>query len=217
MAEAYRLHLMQGLERLLSVDGFSLVAGVDEAGRGCLAGPVVAAAVIPDPKRSVPGVNDSKKLTPKLREELEPAIKRSSLAWAVSEVSADEIDRGNILLATKTAMLQCLEKLRPRPQCALIDAVALELDYPCLPVIRGDAVSYAIASASILAKVGRDRLMRQLDRRYPVYGFAANKGYGALEHRQALATYGPSPIHRLTFKSVLPRSETASLTASTAA
>ena len=93
----------------------------------------------------------------------------------------------------------------------------MELDYPCLPVIRGDAVSYAIACASILAKVGRDRLMRQLDRRYPVYGFAANKGYGALEHRQALATYGPSPIHRLTFKSVLPRSETASLTASTGA
>jgi ribonuclease HII len=198
--------MVRGLERLLGVAGFDLVAGVDEAGRGCLAGPVVAAAVIMDPRRSIPGVDDSKKLTAAARERLEEKVQQASLAWAVAEVSPRVIDRINILEATRRAMLQALDELDPAPECAVIDAVPLRrLTIPCLPMVRGDSVCYAVACASILAKVARDRIMQQLDHRYPHYGFAQHKGYGAPSHLQALREYGPSPVHRLTFGSVLPR------------
>lgn len=205
MAEAYRLHLIRGVDRLLQADGIVRIAGVDEAGRGCLAGPVVAAAVIVDPACLVAGVDDSKRLLEPLREELSSAIQFSSKAWAVSSVPAAEIDRGNILRATKEAMVRCLARLKPQPQCAVIDAVALDLSYPSLCLFRAETLSYSVACASILAKVARDRMMRRFDRLFPAYGFASNKGYGALEHREALRRFGPSPIHRLTFKSVVPR------------
>jgi len=205
-AEAYRLRMVRGLERLLGVAGFDLVAGVDEAGRGCLAGPVVAAAVIADPRRSLPGVDDSKRLTAAARERLEEKVQQASLAWAVAEVSPRVIDRINILEATRRAMLQALGELDPSPDCAVVDAVPLRrLSIPCLPMVRGDSVCYAVACASILAKVARDRIMQQLDHHYPHYGFAKHKGYGAPAHLQALREYGPSPVHRLTFGSVLPR------------
>lgn len=206
LAEAYRLRLVRGLERLLSLAGFEHVAGVDEAGRGCLAGPVVAAAVIVDPHRSVPGVDDSKRLPPEAREQLAAEIRRTALAWAVAEASPGVIDRINILEATRRAMRQALDELDPAPDCAVIDAVSLrEPRCLCLPVVKGDSVCYAVACASILAKVARDRIMQRLDRRYPHYGFAAHKGYSVPAHLEALRHHGPSPHHRLTFRSVLPR------------
>lgn len=206
MAEAYRLSLLTGLEESLANQGFERVAGVDEAGRGCLAGPVVAAAVIPDLTRPVPGVDDSKRLSPEQREEAARWVRESSLAWCAIAVPAETIDRINILRATRRAMRQALLSLDPGPDCAVIDAVALEgLPFPCLPVVRGDALSYAVAAASIVAKTERDRLMREQDAIYPHYGFARHKGYGAAEHLAALAEYGPCPLHRLTFQSVVPR------------
>jgi ribonuclease HII len=206
MAEAYRLSLMTGLEQSLANHGFGRVAGVDEAGRGCLAGPVVAAAVIPDPTRPVPGVDDSKRLTADEREAAGRWIRDSSIAWCAVAVPAETIDRVNILEATRRAMWQALAGLRPRPDCALIDAVSLRgHDFPCLPVVRGDALSYAIAAASIVAKTERDRLMREHDASYPHYGFARHKGYAAAEHLAALSEFGPCPLHRLTFQSVVPR------------
>ncbi len=205
-AEAYRLRLMRGLEGLLQQCGYLRIAGVDEVGRGALAGPVVAAAVIPDPERLVPGVDDSKNLDPAERERLAYQIRASALAVSVAAVDAGDIDRVNILEATRLAMRRALAGLDPAPDCVVIDAVPLPgLGVPYLPLIRGDAVSYAVASASIVAKVARDRLMVGFGRDFPHYGFASHKGYGAPEHLSALVTHGPCPLHRLTFRSVLPR------------
>jgi len=205
-AEAYRLRLLRGVEDLLARSGFCRIAGVDEAGRGSLAGPVVAAAVIVDPRSAVPGVDDSKCLDAACRERLSVAIRRSAVAWAVVPVPPDVIDRINILEATRQAMRQSLARLSPSPDVAVIDAVALAgLGIPFLPLIRGDSVSYAVACASILAKVERDRMMVELDGRYPQYGFATHKGYSVPEHLRALETYGPCPEHRLTYGPVLPR------------
>lgn len=208
VSEAYRLRLLSGVDELLRSAGFERVAGVDEAGRGCLAGPVVAAAVVLKPGHTLPGIDDSKNLNAPARERLATAIKQTALSWSIKPVSPAVIDRTNILDATCRAMQECLQDLSPRPDCAIVDAVQLySPDYPCLGLIRGDVVSYSVAAASILAKVERDDLMRQLDLQYPQYGFARHKGYGALDHRQALAEYGPTPEHRLTFRSVLPRAD----------
>ncbi len=206
LAEAYRLRLMRGLEDLVRGCGFARIAGVDEVGRGSLAGPVTAAAVVVEPGKMVPGVDDSKSLSGAQRQRLADAIRRVHPVHAVAAVSPGEIDRINILQATRKAMTQALDELDPAPDLALVDAVRLPgRTYPTLPVIRGDQISYAVACASILAKVDRDRLMTDLDRAYPQYGFAGNKGYGAPRHRQALAEVGPCEVHRLTFRSVLPR------------
>jgi ribonuclease HII len=205
-AEAYRLRLLRGLEDLLARCGFCRIAGVDEAGRGSLAGPVVAAAVIVDPRCAIPGVDDSKCLDAACRERLAAAIRASAVAWAVVPIPPDIIDRINILEATKQAMRQSLAGLSPSPDIAVIDAVGLSaLGIPSLPLVRGDSVSYAVACASILAKVERDRMMVELDGQYPQYGFAAHKGYSVPEHLRALQTYGPCPVHRLTYGPVLPR------------
>ena len=209
--EVYRLELMRGLEVRLQQSGFARVAGVDEAGRGCLAGPVVAAAVIPDSERLIPGADDSKRLSPAARTELAAAIRETALAFAVVAVPAEVIDRINILQATRLAMRQAVALLAPRPDAVVVDAVTLEdLASPdsapaCLALVKADAWSYAVACASIVAKVERDRMLLELDLEYPVYGFARHKGYGAPDHLAALAKYGPSPLHRLTFRSVLPR------------
>lgn len=206
--EAYRLHLLRGLEEGLSRCGFGLIAGVDEVGRGSLAGPVVAAAVIVDGRCLVPGIDDSKCLTAQERERAAAAIRSSCIASAVAAVPPDVIDRVNILEASRQAMREALSRLRPAPDCAVIDATPLPgFSFPCLPVVRGDCFSYAVACASILAKVERDRMMVELDRDYPQYGFAAHKGYSVPEHLEALGVYGPCPIHRLTFKPVLPRED----------
>ena len=205
-AEAYRLRLLRGLEDLLARCGFCRIAGVDEAGRGSLAGPVVASAVIVDPRCAVPGVDDSKCLDAACRERLAAAIRASALAWAVVPIPPDVIDRINILEATRQAMRQSLARLSPSPDIAVIDAVALSgLGIPFLPLVRGDSVSYAVACASILAKVERDRMMVELDGQYPQYGFASHKGYSVPEHLRALEAYGPCPEHRLTYAPVLPR------------
>jgi ribonuclease HII len=207
LAEAFRLHLLAGLEEELRQSGFRRIAGVDEVGRGCLAGPVVAAAVIVDPRRLVPGVDDSKRLDRPAREALAAEIRRASMGYAIASISATEIDGGDILRATRAAMEQALRALEPAPDCAVIDAVAMPwLPFPCLPVVRADSLSYAVASASVVAKVERDRMMTELDSVYPQYGFAVHKGYAVAEHRRAIAVYGPSPIHRLTFRTVVPRS-----------
>ena len=206
MVQAFRLRLLAGLDQLLETCGYTAVAGVDEAGRGCLAGPVVAAAVIPDTSRPIPGVDDSKVVPQSRRQRLAKEISESAVAWAVASASPATIDRVNILEATRSAMAGALDDLEPQPDCAVVDAVSIpSRPYPSLPVIRGDGVCYAVACASILAKVERDRIMRELDREYPFYGFARNKGYAAQEHRRALAEFGPSPVHRLTFRSVVPR------------
>jgi ribonuclease HII len=206
--EAYRLHLLRGLEEGLARCGYGLIAGVDEVGRGSLAGPVVAAAVIMDGRCLVPGVDDSKCLTAPERERAAGAIRSAAIATAVAEIPPDVIDRVNILEATRLAMREALSRLKPSPDCAVVDAVRLSgFGFPCVPVIRGDCFSYAVACASIVAKVERDRKMVELDRSYPQYGFASHKGYSVPEHLEALAVYGPSPIHRLTFQRVLPREE----------
>lgn len=206
IAEAYRLQLISGLEELLRGAGLAMIAGVDEAGRGCLAGPVVAAAVIMDPAKRVPGVDDSKRLSADQRAALAPAIKRSALAWSVTAISATEIDRTNILRATERAMRESLMKLDPAPDCALIDAVRLrDLPFPVMPLYRGESLSYSIACASVLAKSERDALMDRYHKEYPWYGFVDHHGYGSLAHREALEDFGPSPIHRLSFASVIPR------------
>lgn len=179
------------------------VCGVDEAGRGPWAGPVCAAAVILKP-RSVPkGVDDSKKLTALARERLEGEIKDKAVAWAVSFASVEEIAELNILHATGLAMRRAVEALEPKAEFALVDGnYRFPLPCPVRTVVGGDALSASIAAASILAKVARDRLMREMDELHPGYGFASHKGYGAPVHISALKALGPSPIHRLSWAPV---------------
>ncbi len=173
------------------------VCGVDEAGRGPWAGPVSAAAVILDPARVPPGLDDSKKLSPKARDALEIEIKQSALAWAVAFGSVEEIAELNILHATGLAMRRAVEQLSVTPAFALVDG-NYRFKLPCeiKTVVKGDAISASIAAASILAKVARDRLMVEMDALYPGYGFAGHKGYHAQVHVEALRTLGPCPIHR---------------------
>jgi len=174
------------------------VCGVDEAGRGPWAGPVSAAAVILNPRRVPKGVNDSKKLSQKQREELEPQIKLKAVAWGVGFASVEEIAELNILHATGLAMRRAVEAMQVAPAFALVDGnYRFPLPCPVKTVVGGDAVSASIAAASILAKVARDRLMAQMDEIYPGYGFARHKGYRAQVHADALVSLGPCEIHRL--------------------
>jgi ribonuclease HII len=179
------------------------IAGVDEAGRGPLAGPVLVAAVILDPKNHIEGLDDSKRLTEKRREALYPQIKEMALAWSIVEVDVEEIDRVNILQATMLGMQRAVEQLSPAPQIALIDgnrapALACEVR----TIVQGDRLEPAISAASILAKVSRDRLMKAFHLRYPCYGFDRHKGYPTAEHRRLLAENGPCAIHRKSFAPV---------------
>lgn len=187
--------------------GAKLVAGIDEAGRGPLAGPVVAAACILDPEVKILGLDDSKKLSEKKREELFVQIKEKALAYAVCEVDAQTIDEINILNATKKAMLTCVKELESnghKPDVLLIDAVKLEgTDCEVIPIIKGDAKSDSIAAASVLAKVTRDHIMQEMDDVYPGYGFAKHKGYGTKDHYAGIREKGMCPIHRRTFLKVI--------------
>ncbi|MFC4487366.1 MULTISPECIES: ribonuclease HII [Tepidiphilus] len=179
------------------------LCGVDEAGRGPLAGPVVAAAVILPPGASLSGLNDSKKLSPSRRERLAAEIRASALAWAVAEASASEIDEWNILRATLRAMARAVAALPLVPDEVLVDGNrAPELEVPVRTIIGGDALEPAIMAASILAKTHRDARLVALDRRYPGYGFARHKGYGTAAHLAALARLGPCPEHRRSFAPV---------------
>jgi len=189
--------------------GFRLVAGVDEVGRGALAGPVVAAAVIIDPDKPLPeGLDDSKKLTRLQRERIAEELKQTAICYAVGLVEADEIDRINILQATRRAMMIAVEGLAPCADHLLIDAVQLkDCQLPQKAIIRGDSVSASIAAASCIAKTYRDALMRALHDVYPEYDFARHVGYGTQAHHEALRQHGPCAIHRKSFRGVLPRQE----------
>ncbi len=184
--------------------GFRYIAGLDEAGRGCLAGPVVAAAVILSNDASIPGLNDSKKLTGNQRELLIPIIRREALAVGVGQCSPTEIDRLNILQASLEAMRRAIEALALPPDMLLVDGNRRIPKPPCPQetVVKGDSKSLSIAAASVVAKVTRDKLMVELDSDFPFYGWAAHKGYPTVVHYDALAAHGPSPHHRLSFKLV---------------
>jgi ribonuclease HII len=186
--------------------GFLRVAGLDEVGRGALAGPVVAGAVILDPAAPLPeGLDDSKKLTAARRERVAEELRRTALCYSFGLVGPEEIDRTNILAATKRAMLLALERLEPCADFLLIDALQLrESPLPQRAIIGGDAVSASIAAASVLAKTFRDRLMRELDAEFPHYGFAGHVGYGTRAHFAALRAHGACRIHRRSFRGVLP-------------
>ena len=181
-------------------NGYDSVCGVDEAGRGPVAGPVCAAAVILPAGIVIEGLNDSKKLSEKKREKLFDEITENALAWSVSLVDERVIDEINILQATYEAMRQAIEKLNPQPAVLLNDAVRIpQVAIQQVPIIKGDAKSVSIAAASIVAKVTRDRMMEQYEEVFPGYGFARNKGYGSKEHIEALQIMGPTAIHRRSF------------------
>lgn len=195
-------------ERAAWRSGLKHVAGVDEAGRGPLAGPVVAAAVILHPDRRIKGLDDSKLLTPARREILFEEILARATGVGTAVVDPRTIDRVNILEATRLAMREALARLSPRPDLVLIDAIRLSgLTWPQRPLIRGDRRSASIAAGSIVAKVTRDRLMAEADHRFPEYGFGRHKGYPTPEHLAALRRHGPCPIHRRTFHGVWGQGE----------
>ena len=180
--------------------GYKVICGIDEAGRGPLCGPVVAAACILPDGLYIEGLNDSKKLTEKKREKLFDIIKESALAYFIAEASVEEIDELNILEADLLAMRRAIDGLSLKPDLALIDGnIARDFQIDAIPVIKGDAISMNIAAASILAKVTRDRMCIELDREFPEYGIAKHKGYGTKAHMNALRQYGPSKIHRKQF------------------
>ena len=191
---------MWAIEEELYNKGYQVICGVDEAGRGPLAGPVCAAAVILPPHTVIPGLDDSKKLSDKRRRELMPVIKEQAIAWGIGLASHEEIDEINILQATFLAMERALAQLQVKPDIALIDGNR-EKDFglPVKTVVKGDSLSANIAAASVLAKVTRDDLMEAQAEEYPQYGFEIHKGYGTKAHYAALTEHGPSPIHRLTF------------------
>jgi ribonuclease HII len=203
-AELARVAEMSAVERRLRDSGFRCIAGTDEVGRGCLAGPVVAACVILDPEPTVFGVNDSKLiLEADERVSICRLIVSRARAVSIGVVEPETIDRINILRASKLAMLQAIDDLSVRPDVLLLDAVILEtLEMPQIPLIKGDRRSVSIAAASIVAKVYRDQLMESYHERYPVYDFKHNRGYATEGHQAALKVYGPSPIHRRSFDGV---------------
>lgn len=188
------------IERAAREEGYRLICGVDEAGRGPLAGPVCAAAVILPPECEISGLNDSKKLTDKKRRELYDVITEKAICYGIALVDEKTIDEINILQSTFLAMQRAIEKLTVTPDLALIDGNrAKDFGVPVRTIVHGDALSASIAAASILAKVTRDRRMEELDGTYPQYGFAIHKGYGTKRHYEALRAYGACPIHRQTF------------------
>jgi ribonuclease HII len=198
-----RAERLAAYDRRRAVSGLSLLAGVDEAGRGCWAGPVVAAAVILPAGIMVPGLDDSKRLSAIRREGLFAAIAATAVCWRACAVAAAEIDRTHILAATLQAMTRSIARLSVAPDLVLVDGNQAPLsDHPVETLVRGDGTSSVVAAASIVAKVLRDRVMVAWDRRYPGYGFAAHKGYGVAAHRRALRELGPCPLHRRTFKPV---------------
>jgi ribonuclease HII len=193
---------MWRIEAELKRGGAGVIAGVDEAGRGPLFGPVVAAAFVPSQLGRPAGVNDSKQLSESRREELYGLIIESAADYAVGLASVAEIERLNILEATRLAMLRAIGGLRIAPELVLVDGLELKAGVPCRKIIRGDATVGSIAAASIIAKVTRDTLMRSLHRRFPGYALDRNKGYGTPAHLESLRRLGPTPLHRMTFSGV---------------
>jgi len=197
-----RLRCTLRYEKKAWESGAARVAGVDEVGRGSLFGCVVAAAVILDPSHRVRGLRDSKLLLPERRELLAERIREHAIAWAVAAVDAARIDQINIYQASRAAMCEAVIRLAPSADYLLIDAVRIDCDLPQNPIIHGDALSASIAAASILAKVERDRMMREWDAVFPAYGLASHKGYSTPQHLAALKEHGPTPMHRQSFAPV---------------
>ncbi len=198
--ERLRLENMLLYEKDARREGFTVIAGVDEAGRGPLAGPVVASAVILPQEVNIPGVDDSKKLSPVKREHLFHQITKYAVCWSVGISDVEEIDGLNILRASLLAMQRAVQTLKRSPDFVLVDAVRIPgLKMPQLPIVKGDGKSISIAAASIVAKVTRDKMMDEIDKQFPCYGFACHKGYGTSDHMEALRKYGPCPIHRKAF------------------
>lgn len=193
---------MYQFENDLANAGYQHIAGVDEVGRGSMVGPVITAAVILNPAQIIDGLNDSKKLSPKKRKELEEQIKNKAIAWAIGEASIEEVDTMNVYQATKLAMKRAIEALKIQPDALLIDAMPLEVSVKSLSLIKGDTKSASIAAASIIAKEYRDRLVSKEASHYPEYSFEKNKGYLTKRHKEALLQYGPTPYHRTTFEPV---------------
>jgi len=189
-------------EREARQRGWLRIAGIDEAGRGALFGPVVAGAVILNPKRRIVGLDDSKKLAPERRRELAERIREHALAWATAEIDSSRIDAWNIYQASRQAMAMAVTQLFPPPDYLLLDAMEIDVPIEQKPLIHGDARSVSIAAASILAKVERDRRMEEFDQMYPQYGLGQNKGYGTPDHLEALRRFGPSPLHRFSYAPV---------------
>ncbi len=181
-------------------EGYTVICGCDEAGRGPLAGPVFAAAVILPDDMDISGLNDSKKLTEKQRDKLFDTIKEKAADYAIAFATVEEIEEINILNASMLAMKRAIEQLKTKPDLALIDGnVARGFDITARPIIKGDALCPSIAAASILAKVARDRYCTEMDEQYPMYGFAKHKGYPTKDHKAAVIKYGPAPVHRMSF------------------
>ena len=202
-SEEERVIRMQRYERIAYQEGAQRIAGIDEAGRGCLAGPVVAAAVILPKGISLPEANDSKQLTEAQREKLFPQIQEHALGVGVGVMSAETVDQVNILQATYLAMEQAIANLTLKPDYLLLDAVHLaRVPIRQKGIKKGDSLSISIAAASIIAKVTRDHLMLDYAEQFPAYGFDGHKGYGTKLHREAIATHGPCPLHRKTFRGV---------------
>ncbi|EKF50522.1 ribonuclease HII [Lactococcus garvieae] len=201
-AEEERLETMLAFERQAYAQGFEHVAGIDEVGRGPLAGPVVTAAVILPKNCKISGLNDSKKIPKSKHEAIFNEVQEKALAIGIGLVDNDTIDQVNIYQATKIAMLQAIEKLEVEPQCLLIDAMELDINLPQKSIIKGDAKSASIAAASIVAKVTRDRLMTDYAQKYPYYDFEHNAGYGTAKHLAGLEVNGITPIHRKSYEPI---------------
>ena len=200
MEEKDRVENMKKIEKAKQKEGYKIICGVDEAGRGPLCGPVVAGAVILKEDEFIEGINDSKKISEKKREKIFEEIKEKAVAYGVGIVYQEEIDKINILNATKKAMKMAVESLKVKPDFVLIDGNQnVDLEMKSEPIIKGDALSISIAAASIVAKVTRDRMLIEEDKKYPEYGFAKHKGYGTKAHIEAIKKYGLCPIHRKTF------------------
>ena len=199
--EEQRLEKLKEYENELQNKGFEYICGIDEAGRGPLAGPVVVASVIMPKDSIIEGINDSKKVSEKKREKLYDLILKEAISYGVGIIGQDEIDDINILNATKKGLTNSLKELTQRPDLILVDALTNidTLGIPYESIIKGDAKCYSISAASIIAKVTRDRIMREWDKIYPQYGFATHKGYGTSAHINAIKEYGPCPLHRKTF------------------
>ena len=200
--EDLRLEKMLAYEKELYTQGIQLIAGVDEVGRGPLAGPVVAAAVILPENCKIPGLNDSKKIPKSKHKEIYEAVLQNAIAIGIGVKDNQVIDQVNIYEATKLAMMEAIGQLEPQPQHLLIDAMKLDLPIPQTSIIKGDANSLSIAAASIVAKVTRDQMMEEFDREYPGYDFAQNAGYGTTKHLAGLDQLGVTPIHRRSFEPV---------------
>lgn len=199
LAEQERVESLMAFEKELYAQGYTAIAGVDEVGRGPLAGPVLAAAVILPESSRIMGINDSKKLSKKKLLEVYEVIKAEALAIGIGQIDAAMIDQVNIYQASKLAMKEAIKQLEIQPDYLLIDAMELGFPLPQTSLIKGDARSQSIAAASIIAKVERDRLMEAYDQQFPGYDFANNVGYGTASHLRGLAQLGPCPIHRMTF------------------